>query len=265
MKEMPVSYHRILDRLEHREERLLRSTGFHPLAAAGERLEEKIPPALEDVLRGAFRKTFSLLIGSGGTRVLNHTNPKKKRSAMEEIWSKSPSPAKAKKEIRRLNRRRRNARRLQACVSGGEGTVLGILGIGIPDIPILLGILLRGLYETAAAYGFSVDSPEERAYLLLVLQGGVTEGERRRDLSHRADTLGRAIDHGWNAEWNLEQEMDVTADLLAERLLFLKFVQGIPVAGAVAGAANLSISNTVAKYAAIKYQKRFLEKKVRGL
>lgn len=265
MKEMPVSYHRILNRLESREEKLLSSRRIQPFAQVGQKLEEKIPPTLENTLRTAFRKAFALLLGPGGTKVLDHTYPKEKLKARQELWAKCPSPAQAKREVRRLNRQRREARVIQSCVSGAEGTVLGVLGIGLPDIPILLGTLLRSIYETAAAYGFSVDSPEERTYLLLVLQGGVTEGEERRRVSARADALGRAIDHGWDAPCDPEQEMEQTADLLAQRMLLLKFVQGIPVAGAVGGAGNLSMSSSVANYAAIKYQKRFLEKKVRGL
>jgi len=197
--------------------------------------------------------------------VLEHTYPRKKLEEGHELWKRSPTPAQAKKELRRLSRQRRNAGMVQACVSGAEGTALGILGIGLPDIPVFLGVLLRSLYETAAAYGFTVNTPEERVYLLLVLQGGVSEGETRLEASRRADGLGRAMDHGWPAQVDLEAELEKTADLLADRLLFLKFVQGIPVVGAVGGAGNLSMSSAVSKYGAIKYQKRFLEKKVRGL
>lgn len=265
MKETPVSYHRILDRLERREARLLNSRGFHPLAGVGQAAEARIPPALRDTLQTAFQKAFSTLFGPNGTTFLEHTFAKGRLEKKQGIWDEGPAPGQAKKELRRLARQRRNARAAEVCVSGVEGTALGLLGVGLPDIPVMLGILLRSLYEAAATYGFSCDTPEERVYLLLLLQGGVTKGDTRRAISRRADQLGRALDHGWPTDCCLEQEMERTANLLAERLLFLKFIQGIPVVGAIGGAGNLSMSYTVSKYGSMKYQKRFLEKKVRGL
>ena len=113
--------------------------------------------------------------------------------------------------------------------------------------------------------GFSYESPEERVYLLLLLQGALSQGEERRALSGRADRLGRALDHGWPVSVDLENETGAAAALLARKLLLLKFVQGFPLVGAVGGAANLSLAGRVSRWGALKYKKRFLEKKVRGL
>ena len=59
--------------------------------------------------------------------------------------------------------------------------------------------------------------------------------------------------------------MRTAAILLSERLLLVKFIQGLPIVGIVGGAANLSLSGAVTRYGTIKYKKRFLERKVRGL
>lgn len=75
-----------------------------------------------------------------------------------------------------------------------------------------------------------------------------------------------ALDHGWPTSCDfLEREMGETARVLADRLLLVKFVQGLPLVGAVGGAANLSLSGRVSRFGALKYEKRFLERKVRGL
>ena len=89
------------------------------------------------------------------------------------------------------------------------------------------------------------------------------EGEERAVLSRRADRLGRALDHGWPAEPDLEAETDAASRALAGRLLTAKFVQGLPLVGAVGGAVNLTMYRRVSSYGARKYRKRFLERRAR--
>lgn len=266
MKEVPVSYHRILDRLEREERRLLNRKPLLSMAAQKDALEQKIPPAVRNTLEGAFQKAFSALFGPGGTRLVEHTYSRHKLEEGHRIWEEGLSPGEARRELRRMERRGMVSRGLERYAAGAEGTVLGLLGIGLPDIPVLLGVLLRSLYQSAARYGFSYESPEERVYLLLLLRGALSEGEARRAYSRRADDLGRALDHGWPTSCDfLEKEMGETARVLADRLLLVKFVQGLPLVGAVGGAANLSLSGRVSRFGALKYEKRFLERKVRGL
>ena len=63
MKEMPVSYHRILSRLERKEARLLKQKGLSlPMGA----LEQRIPPSLRSNLEKAFQKAFETMLGPGG-------------------------------------------------------------------------------------------------------------------------------------------------------------------------------------------------------
>ena len=66
-------------------------------------------------------------------------------------------------------------------------------------------------------------------------------------------------------EYDLDLETRSAAALLSDRLLLVKFVQGLPIVGVVGGATNLSLSGAVNQYGTMKYKKRFLERKVRGL
>lgn len=262
MKDMPVSYHRILDRLLRQEERFLRRT---TLSLPTEALEKKIPPHVRRTLNSAFTKAFGVLFGPGGTRLVERTYPKEKLAREARLWETPLPPHEARQALRRMNWKRAASRNVERCVAGAEGTALGLLGIGLPDIPILLGWLLRSLYQDAVQYGFSYESREERTYLLRLLQGALSQGEERRLCSARADELGRALDHGWPVDCDLEAEIGKTSALLANRLLLVKFIQGVPLVGVVGGAANLSLSGTVSRYGTLKYKKRFLERKVRGL
>lgn len=265
MKEMPISYHRILLRLEKKEARLLKRPTFSPLSGPMAKLRGRIPNTVRANLKYAFEKAFSLLFGPEGTRFLAHTYAKKKLETQARTWETPLSPTQAKKTLSALERGAGLTASIESAATGVEGTVLGLLGVGLPDIPVLLAFLLRSLYQTATRYGFSYDSPAERAYLLLLLQGSLSDGVDRRELSARADRLGRALDHGWETHFNLDEEIRKTAILLSERLLLVKFIQGFPIVGAVGGLSNLSLSSAVSEYGGIKYKKRFLERKVRGL
>lgn len=265
MKEMPVSYHRILMRLEKKEQRLLCRRSFSPLAPQMEKLRGRIPYSVQSNLERAFEKAFTLLFGPEGTRFLEHTYAKGKMDSRAAQWEAPLPPGQARKALAELDRQAVLSRSLDSAAAGAEGIALGLLGVGLPDIPVLLAWLLRSVYQSAARYGFSYRSPEERAYLLLLLQGALTDGERRRTLSQRADRLGRALDHGWDTQTDLDSEVRRTASLLAERLLLLKFIQGLPIVGAIGGAANLTLSSAAGEYTGLKYKKRFLERKVRGL
>ena len=266
MKEMPASYQTMLTRLEQKERRREREpAGPRPLKQAGEQLEGKVPDGVRRGLETGFQKAFALLFGPGGTRLVERTLRRETLARDEALWHRSRTPGEERAALKRLRRGERVSRSLTSAAAGAEGAVLGLLGIGLPDIPVFLGVLLRGLYESARRYGFSYESPKERCYLLLVLQGALAEGEERAALGLRADRLGRALDHGWEVSCSVEEEIAAACRALAGRLLTAKFVQGIPLVGAVGGAVNLAMYRRVAGHGALKYRKRFLEKRVRGI
>lgn len=265
MKLMPPSYHRILLRLEKKEARLLQRRTFSPLTPQLEKLRSRIPYSVRSGLERAFEKAFSLLFGPEGTRFLEHTYAKSKLEEQFKLWESPLSPRDARSALSALELQSGLTGTLESVAAGAEGVVMGLLGVGLPDIPILLAWLLRSLYQSCARYGFSQESPAERVYLLLLLQGALTEGEQRSQLSRRADHLARAIDHSWSVDFCLDEEVRKTSALLSDRLLLVKFIQGMPVVGALGGTANLSLSLRVSQYGSLKYKKRFLERKVRGL
>lgn len=52
--------------------------------------------------------------------------------------------------------------------------------------------------------------------------------------------------------------IEATASALSKELLYMKFVQGIPLVGAVGGAYDAVCMNRVQRYASSKYRRRYL-------
>ena len=55
-----------------------------------------------------------------------------------------------------------------------------------------------------------------------------------------------------------------TADALSEALLYMKFLQGIPVAGVAGGISNTIYLKKITDYAELKYKRRFLRTRLAG-
>ena len=62
-------------------------------------------------------------------------------------------------------------------MSGAAGIGMGILGVGISDIPVFTGMILKSIYEIAMHYGYSYETEEEQHFILLLIQGAVSQGE----------------------------------------------------------------------------------------
>ena len=58
----------------------------------------------------------------------------------------------------------------------------------------------------------------------------------------------------------LNQQIDATAAALSRELLYLKFIQGIPIVGVVGGLSDVHYLHVITDYAKLKYQRRFYTK-----
>ncbi len=255
-------YESQLGRLEEREARLLRPKGGG--AGPGSlmaKIEKKIPDKLQGTMDLAFYKAFQILF-QHGTGLLERVFRRKRLRAdfiirMGRVDYGSLDPQRA---VRQLDRGAGLGALLNVAVATTEGFVLGLLGLGLPDIPILLALLLRGVYKAASRFGFSYDTPEERYYILLLLCAALAPQADRAGYSRLVDETGRALDRGERPSFQLEEQMRRTAKELSASLLVVKFIQGYPIVGLIGGVYNCSITWKVERFAALKYQKRFLEK-----
>ena len=134
---------------------------------------------------------------------------------------------------------------------------MGILGMGLPDIPLLLSVVLKSIYELALDYGFSYDTEEEQLFILKIIETAMLHGNSLLEGNDEIDA--------WMAKeacftLNKQEQMQNTSYALSEELLYLKFVQGVPVVGILGGVSDIIYQKKITDYAALKYKRRFLKK-----
>lgn len=265
MSDNPVRYFdRQLDKICRKEDKLFADCGREDKPSTGiyAKIEAKIPAKLVGTMDLAFYKAFQVLFEKG-TGLLRRTIAEKKLRAdrfIREYYLKEHPNA---QRVEAFYKSARLGGIASTILATAEGCVLGLLGLGLPDIPILMSLLLRTVYQTALRYGFRYDNEQERYFILLLLSAALAKGSERKEYSLRADQVGRAIDRGERFTFYLNEQMQETSKALARSMLVAKFIQGYTFVGVVGGLSNFSASRRVANMANLKYQRRFLEKKKR--
>ena len=118
-------------------------------------------------------------------------------------------------------------------LSGVEGIGLGVLGIGLPDIPIFVGMILKSIYEISLIYGYSYEEEKERLYILQLIQNAMSYGkEFEKGETKIDDILNR------REGYDMKEEILRTSQLLSKELIYIKFLQGLPAVGVAGGAYN---------------------------
>lgn len=257
-------YEKQIKRLDKMEQRLLQrqeSPLFKErVKPVVEKLQNKIPPKLKSTLDSAFYKGFQLVFEKG-TVLIEKTYNKESIEMEHDIKDYALNKKFSKKHVKQLDKHSKQAALLNTSFSALEGGIMGILGIGLPDIPLFLSVIMKTIYEIALSYGFPYDTPEERAYILQLIRASVAKEENRLAYNKELDVLSDRLDQGIVVDVDLDEQMKLTADVLSDALLTAKFIQGIPLVGAVGGVVNYTILNRISKYATVKYKKRYLSKK----
>lgn len=218
-------------------------------------LEGKIPSKLDDTLTLAFTKAFSLVFSKGGTLIEKTYSKEALRHDFQVAWKKAEAEG-SRASLRRVSRGADRSAARHVLLAGAEGSILGILGFGLPDIPLFSGLLLRNLYEIALSYGFSYDTPAERLFILRVVEVSLLRG----DAYQRENALlSQWIDTRKAPIFSEQEQIRKTASALSSHLLYLKFIQGIPLIGIVGGFSDSLCLHRVSQFARMKYKRRFLK------
>ena len=226
-----------------------------------DKLQGKIPPKLISTLDTAFYKSFQLVFEKGNTYI-EKTYNKDKYQLEFDLNNYAVDKYTSKKYIHKLDNKSNQSKTLNISLTAVEGTVLGLFGIGLPDIPLFIAVIIRTIDEIALSYGYDYSTDGEKDYMMLIICAAMTKGEVQKDFDFKVDELGRNLETKVEFTVNVVDEMKKTARILSESLLTAKFIQGLPVVGVIGGVVNTYIVAKIGKYAGLKYKKRYLSEKI---
>jgi len=219
-------------------------------------LEERVPEKVQRALDAAFEKAF-LLIFEKGAGVIERTYRKDALRDEYKVNLYAHGIRRDRRSLRAFSRGARKAGRKNLVISGAAGVGMGLLGIGLPDVAVFTGMVLRCVYEIALRYGFEYESEREKYFILLLIEGAVSHGDQLTGIDRRLEAYSLAP--GLPEGYSFREQVAKTSGMLSKELLYMKFLQGVPIVGAVGGAYDFAYMRNISEYAGIKYQKRFLQ------
>ncbi|MBD7912134.1 MULTISPECIES: EcsC family protein [Clostridium] len=241
--------------LDKKENKLIKEK-INPLV---EKVEAKIPKKLKSTLDVAFYNGFKIVLNKG-TKYIEKMYDKEKIQLEHDINNYSMQKRINKKSIKLIDKKARKSNLLNSTISTLEGGTLGILGIGLPDIPLFIVMILKTIYEISLSYGFNYEREEEKVYILNLITVALLKGELKDEYNSKLDELAKKIDLDLNINYIMDDEIKKASDSLSQGMVTAKFIQGIPLVGAIGGVTNYVVINKISKFAALKYKKRYLSK-----
>ena len=239
------------------EERFIRRNKAKKEDGWQAKLEKYVPKKLSENLNTAFYKAFGLIFEKG-TGVIEKTYNKEKREQDYKINEYAAELKNNRKTIKVFGKQAKASRNLNMALSAVEGIGMGAVGAGLPDIPVFLGVLLKSIYETALIYGFTYDSEQEQIFILKMIENALL---REDELLDGNTELNEWIEAPYSFEITKAEQIKKTSLVLANEMLYLKFVQGIPIVGIAGGLSDVVYQKKIIDYAQLKYKRRFLNTK----
>lgn len=241
--------------VQARERRMERAAHREHLSSVAAKGREKIPDNVQSALEEGFTQGFRAVFRHGFA-LLKRTYCRDEIAYNEEEQRKLFDDCGVQKGLAKVRKTAKAHYGRELLATTAEGAGLGLLGIGLPDIVLFCGFLMRGLSMLAIRYGCDPDSPEERMLMLKMIEAALAKGKAYEKKNNEVDNAlcwpETLLYIGEKAQ------IKKTAKRLAQELLALKFVQGIPVAGILAAPGNPVCYHKIMTYARVKYYKRYL-------
>lgn len=172
-----------------REGKMLEKYGRRRESFWEKRLASIVPEGLASKLEEAFVKAFGTVL-SEGTGLIEKTYSRERMELEFRAREYRTRLLPTKKNIRESSRKARKQAAFATAAAGVEGAGLGLLGIGLPDIPLFLAALFRSLYTLCLQYGIDYERPKEKELLLEMIELSLLQGE---DFEARDAALNRKL------------------------------------------------------------------------
>ena len=225
-----------------------------------EKIEYKIPDKLISTLEVAFQKGFKTVFDKG-VGIIEKTYNKEEISMEYDINAYAVNKYPTKKNLKKIDKYAGKKTLINKSITVLEGGGLGVLGIGLPDIPIYIAVILKSIYEISLSYGFDYSSANERAYILTLISSAVTKGEERLSYFNKLDMMANEIDNNnMICNYDIEEILLDTSSKISAYMLTSKFIQGLPIVGVVGGVTNFIVLQDITDIAKVKYKKRYLNR-----
>lgn len=220
-------------------------------------LEDKVPDKLQETLDAAFAGAFSLVFRKG-TGLIEKTYDKDRLQSDSNDDCRRILQRQDRSSLRDVTHKVGGSGRKNMLLSGAAGIGMGVMGAGMPDIPLFTAMILKSIYQIALQYGFSYESQEERYFILLLIQGAMGDWDTFQKVEKELEVF---MDTQLLPKYySQEGQIRSTAAVLSQQLLYLKFLQGLPIVGAVGGAYDVVHLKRITEYAELKYRRRFYQK-----
>lgn len=251
--------------LSKKEEKFVARREEGPTSVLVKKLDRFIPEKLSGTLNAAFFKGFQVIFEKG-TGIIEKTYNKDKKEADFKVDTYAHELMNNKKSARTFTKRAKSAKAANLMISSVEGIGLGLVGAGIPDIPLFIAMVLKSVYEVALSYGYEYESDEEKIFILKVIEAAMCDEdefiEKNNELNDIIDYIAANGDE--IGRWNIdkEEQMRATSRSLSEEMIYTKFLQGQFVIGIAGGVFDPIYVNRISNYAVLKYRRRFLRSKM---
>lgn len=255
MRDPKTPWQKQYDAIQAREQSYLHKNHTRKEHFFTAKIDEKMPVKMQSTLDAAFAKAFQLVFEKG-TTIIEKTYKKEDLQHAYKVNEFSANLRENRKTLRTFQNKATLSGAKNLLISGAEGIGLGILGIGLPDIPLFVGMLLKGIYEIALHYGYDYNTPEEKYFILKTIQASCSYGP---DLVQANKELDDYIQtNTLPSTYDQTTQIKNTSSVLSIEMMYTKFIQGIPVVGAVGGAFDSIYMKRILSFANLKYNKRLL-------
>lgn len=164
-----------LKKLEKDEEKFINKNIAASESKWQEKVSQYIPKTLDKTLDTAFCKAFQLIF-ENGTGFIEKSYNKERMQQDFKVNEYSADLRNDKKSIKKFGKMAFGSKVFNMAVSTAEGAGMGLFGMGIPDIPVFISVILKSIYETALHFGFGYETEEEQVFILKLIETALCAG-----------------------------------------------------------------------------------------